>query len=1215
VHEIPVVDMPRAPDPALPWRLVAQGSDPLLQEVRDAAGVLRGYLPLPRLQVVRELDALGKSLREQQPAPPIRWQRIAPTRAALSNLATNEPLLFHFTGHGNVENGQPTLCFDDGTGRLDSRPVRDLAARLRGRACLAFLNACRTADSAEPGANLALALVQGGIPVVLGTQYSVFDSVAAPFAWTFYQHLAAGEHPAVALWYARYHLRDSAPTDPRQWAIPALYVAAGYPWPHQRGPGAPPESIDAPPLKTSALQAPDLLLGRANELVELASLFVLDSKQIVTIRGAGGMGKTALAHALAERLRFHFPGGVYALTLALPEANPNLSAAVARRQLADLLGVAGAKPFEDPSAAEAQEQVLVEAAQGRKLLIFDNYETVLWRLGRDSADPNAAAGVADASDPNLQSAISDLQSQRAEADAVQRLAARLAKAGVHLLFTTRESPVRLPGEALYPSHDREAQLLGLDKASAADLFRLHAGERGHSAGFPALVAEQVGYSPLAIQLAASRWGGNQTEAEFLQNIDDELMQAKQDGVPDHQRSAIANVRLSINALPVDLRRQFLELTIIANPLIQPIHGAVIWGLEDDKAWFADQAHQRLERLQGSSLLQGLGRDEGRNWALAYSIQPVIAQVARRLAQAIDLSAARARYAAWADQIVTRAYGEGGIRYSEEVARATQAALPDLPAALPLLPAEQRGSVAWRAAWVFGQLGRPAEAVQMLDLVEAAANERADQSLISRVQNERANQLVTRGDLDGALRLYDQALAIKERLGDVQGTSATLHAKANVLVTRGDLDGALALYDQALAIRESLGDVRGAGVTLANTAHILAVRGDTNAAIKRLQQSLAISERLGDLWGKAHVLRMLSPLQFRAGDRDTALHNARESLRLFERLGATREIAQVRDILSQIERANGGAQPADLTPAQLAGRLVALTTAALRGQRPSDQVRVALAQLLSDGGASGAATTSLHEYIAALIASLDGADGAASALLAAAGPLLAAGTPAERADALVGIANVAELLEDAAIELAAHRQAIAAQRDAGAERETLVALSVMLYNVAMLHTRQGDHAAAVPLLEEVVALDERTGHPDLESDRAALESVRQRAAGVPDATLRDAIGAWRDGGREEAGLITLLDAICGLVIAALRDGTTHQREALAEDLAQLRAVRPLPIAGASDFLHVFQLWLRGEPEMIARAERIRAALPADLAQALTMIERMIAGEDQQDIVST
>ena len=160
VREIPVVDMPGAPDPALPWRLVAQGSDPLLQEVRDAAGVLRGYAPLPRLRVVRELDALGKSLHEQQPAPPIRWQRIAPTRAALNNLATNEPLLFHFTGHGNVENGQPTLCFDDGTGRLDSRPVRDLAARLRGRACLAFLNACRTADSAEPGANLALALVQ-----------------------------------------------------------------------------------------------------------------------------------------------------------------------------------------------------------------------------------------------------------------------------------------------------------------------------------------------------------------------------------------------------------------------------------------------------------------------------------------------------------------------------------------------------------------------------------------------------------------------------------------------------------------------------------------------------------------------------------------------------------------------------------------------------------------------------------------------------------------------------------------------------------------------------------------------------------------------------------------------------------------------------------------------------------------------------------------------
>ena len=121
--------------------------------------------------------------------------------------------------------------------------------------------------------------------------------------------------------------------------------------------------------------------------------------------------------ALRKQLEAMLDGGVYALTLALPEANPNLSAAVVRRQLAELLGVAGAKLFEDPSAAEAQEQLLLEAAQGRKLLIFDNYETVLWRLGRDLADAPTSADVANPSDdqlpnPNLQSPISNPSAPR-----------------------------------------------------------------------------------------------------------------------------------------------------------------------------------------------------------------------------------------------------------------------------------------------------------------------------------------------------------------------------------------------------------------------------------------------------------------------------------------------------------------------------------------------------------------------------------------------------------------------------------------------------------------------------------------------------------------------------------------------------------------------------------------------------------------------------------
>ena len=266
VREVPTNKKrkPRAPKPGKPWRLVAQGSDPLLQEVRDAeSGALKGWAPMRRLQVVRELDMLHKSLREQQPPVAIRWQRIAPTRSALADLAGGgEPMWFHYTGHGDVLDGEAILCFDDGTGRMDAQSVRGLVRRLRGRVYLAFLNACRTADGREPSANLAFELVRGGVPVVLGTRDSVRDDAAAAFAFTFYQHLATGETPGQALYWARFKLKDLFPLQPFEWMLPVLYMAEGYEWPVQQAPAQRPTPVPAPVVNTLALQAPDKLFGR-----------------------------------------------------------------------------------------------------------------------------------------------------------------------------------------------------------------------------------------------------------------------------------------------------------------------------------------------------------------------------------------------------------------------------------------------------------------------------------------------------------------------------------------------------------------------------------------------------------------------------------------------------------------------------------------------------------------------------------------------------------------------------------------------------------------------------------------------------------------------------------------------------------------------------------------------------------------------------------------
>jgi hypothetical protein len=88
-----------------------------------------------------------------------------------------------------------------------------------------------------------------------------------------------------------------------------------------------------------------------------------------------------------------------------------------------------------------------------------------------------------------------------------------------------------------------------------------------------------------------------------------------------------------------------------------------------------------EQLHQASLLQGQGYDEQRNRAHAYSLHPLIASVLSRLAQELDLSDARARYAAWSDHLVSRAYDpEHGIDADHAVAAQTQFLLADIAAA-------------------------------------------------------------------------------------------------------------------------------------------------------------------------------------------------------------------------------------------------------------------------------------------------------------------------------------------------------------------------------------------------------------------------------------------------------------------------------------------------------------------------------------------------------
>ncbi len=254
-------------------------------------------------------------------------------------------------------------------------------------------------------------------------------------------------------------------------------------------------ALDAGPGNLRA--ATTSFIGRESEVAELHA--AVKAHRLVTLTGAGGVGKTRLALEVAARLADEFPDGVWFFDLAAvtdPAAVPDAVAAV--------LGIT-----QQPGKSVADS--VAAALEGRvRLLVFDNCEHVL-----DAA-----------------------------AEMIEAILARSAT--VKILATSREG-VRVADEQLWPVPSLDV-LAGVDSA-AATLFLQRAGAvapgislAGAEAGAVVEICGRLDGIPLAIELAASRMQ-SMTVTELRDRLDDRfrLLVGSRRGLERHQtlRHAVA----------------------------------------------------------------------------------------------------------------------------------------------------------------------------------------------------------------------------------------------------------------------------------------------------------------------------------------------------------------------------------------------------------------------------------------------------------------------------------------------------------------------------------------------------------------------------------------------------------------------------------------------------------------------------------------------------
>src|SRR6266851_4636108 len=241
------------------------------------------------------------------------------------------------------------------------------------------------------------------------------------------------------------------------------------------------------------------LIGRAAALVEMTEL--LGAHRLVTLIGAGGIGKTRLGLEVARQLLAGFADGVWVAELA-PLSDPGLVPVT----------VAVALGLTLPAGAGSPERVAAALAAKRFLLVLDNCEHVI--------------------------------------EAAARMAEALLRANPHArVMSTSREPLRAPGEYVYRvlslevpaerTQDREDLLdaaavkLFVARARAVDL---HFSPDARSAALTGAICRRLDGIPLAIELAAARTATLGLE-ELAARLDDRfrlLTGGHRTALPRHQ---------------------------------------------------------------------------------------------------------------------------------------------------------------------------------------------------------------------------------------------------------------------------------------------------------------------------------------------------------------------------------------------------------------------------------------------------------------------------------------------------------------------------------------------------------------------------------------------------------------------------------------------------------------------------------------------------------
>lgn len=563
--------------------------------------------------------------------------------------------------------------------------------------------------------------------------------------------------------------------------------------------------------------APNELIGRDHDVSALER--ALAGSRVVTILGAGGLGKTRLAHEIAARSE---APAVIVVELASVRSDADVTLA-----LASTLGIreitAGQRLQDLVGRPEVTSRIASQLSERPTLLVLDNCEQVI--------------------------------------DAVARWCSELVASAPRLrILTTSRSPLAIPAETVYPL-DPLASTDGDDEPGpAVRLFLDRARAVRPTAALPIATIERLCTRldglPLAIELAAARvrtMTPEQIEARLEHRF--ALLRGGDRSAPERHRTLFAVIEWSWNLLREPEQAALRSLSLFPDGFSADAAAAVTGHSPVDDV---------LEALVDQSLLSIT--DDGES--LRYRMLETVREFGQdELNAANEADAARDALFEWASALTEAALA----RYtSTESYFAIRREQDNLVAVLRAAMAAGRPDI---VVSVFGALGYywsvssahsevVAFGAEVLESLRGYHPDAAhvDATVLGYVLIATTALTVAESDSLRAMAM------LRRQLRELPPRSADMLAIGEFLAAVPDFGRAMEVLERMRASRDDSTALLGAMIA----SQLAENNGEFDDAVAAATRAFELGEKLGDLWRSSMAAMMLAELSSQSADPVAAL---------------------------------------------------------------------------------------------------------------------------------------------------------------------------------------------------------------------------------------------------------------------------------------------------------------------------------------------------------